>query len=94
MFDKDGSGKIDRQEIYLVIKKFDASIPEKEISALVEELDKNNDSLIDFNEFAQEFGKKFYTRHPRAELEAAFKFFEYYFIKFRLESFFFNYCYF
>ena len=77
MFDKDNSGKIEPDEIKKVIKKFDPAITDKEIDELIIDLDKNNDGQIDFNEFANQFGRKFYTRHPRAELEAAFKYFEY-----------------
>lgn len=76
MFDKDGSGSIDPQELRNVIRNFDSSISEKDIDELIDELDKNNDGLVDFNEFASQLGKKFYSQPPRAELEAAFKYFE------------------
>ncbi|RNA38041.1 calmodulin [Brachionus plicatilis] len=76
IFDQDGSGSIDPQEIRSIMANFDSSISENDIDELIDDLDKNNDGMVDFNEFANQLGKKFYSQPPRAELEAAFKYFE------------------
>lgn len=51
IFDADGSGGIDRDEMRQLMKKLAQSLTEEEISAMMEEVDKDGDGEISFEEF-------------------------------------------
>lgn len=53
MFDKDGSGKIDREEIIQLLQGDDMQnlVPQEELNRYIDEIDENGDGEIDFEEF-------------------------------------------
>jgi calmodulin len=51
VFDADGSGGIDRNEMRLLMKKLAQTLTEEEISAIMEEVDADGDGEISFEEF-------------------------------------------
>mmetsp|Transcript_38649 Transcript_38649/g.124195 ORF Transcript_38649/g.124195 Transcript_38649/m.124195 type:complete len:477 (-) Transcript_38649:169-1599(-) len=56
VFDRDGDGKISREEIAAILTDGDPevrSVAVREIAELMKDLDKNGDGLIDFDEFMQ-----------------------------------------
>ena len=52
IFDRDGSGSIDLQELDKVLRTLGQNITELELQNLVTQLDKDGDGQIDFDEFA------------------------------------------
>jgi len=53
MFDKDGSGKIDKEEILQLLYGDEMSnlVPKEDLAKYVAEVDQNGDGEIDFEEF-------------------------------------------
>lgn len=53
MFDKDGSGKIDKDELMQLLQGQDMEnmVPKDQLLAYVKEVDENGDGEIDFDEF-------------------------------------------
>ena len=52
MFDRDGNGLIDRDELKLVMQELGEKLSEEDIDEMIEEADTNNDGFIDYEEFA------------------------------------------
>ena len=53
MFDRDGNGLIDRDELKLVMQELGEKLSEEDIDEMIEEADTNNDGFIDYEEFAR-----------------------------------------
>ena len=51
MFDADGSGSIDRNEMRALMKKLAQDLTEEEITLIMEEVDTDGDGEISFEEF-------------------------------------------
>ena len=51
LFDADGSGAIDVEELYNALKALGVKMPKKEVRVLLKELDKDGSEAIDFEEF-------------------------------------------
>lgn len=53
MFDKDGSGKIDKDELMQLLQGQDMEnmVPKDQLLAYIQEVDENGDGEIDFEEF-------------------------------------------
>lgn len=53
MFDRDGSGSIDKQELHLLLagEEFKDVYSEDQLKAAIAEVDENGDGEIDFEEF-------------------------------------------
>ena len=51
LLDKDGGGSLDAAELYSVLKELDINISLDEISSVLQELDKDGNGEIDFDEF-------------------------------------------
>lgn len=56
VFDRDGDGKISKQELYLVMKALGENLTEEEIEEMIREADINGDGEIDFYEFKAMMG--------------------------------------
>lgn len=56
VFDRDGDGKISKQELYLVMKALGENLTEDEVEEMIKEADINGDGEIDFFEFKQMMG--------------------------------------
>lgn len=59
MFDKDGSGKIDKDELVELLQgeDFTNMVPQEELKIYLKEVDANGDGEIDFEEFVEMMGK-------------------------------------
>ena len=53
MFDRDGNGLIDRDELKTVMQELGEKLSEEDIDEMIEEADTNNDGFIDYEEFAR-----------------------------------------
>ena len=59
IFDKDGSGKIDKDEILQLLQGDDIQnlVPKEELVKYISEVDQNGDGEIDFEEFQEMMSK-------------------------------------
>lgn len=59
MFDKDGSGKIDKAELVGILSNEDTEnhVPKNQLMQYLEEIDQNGDGEIDFQEFQEMMAK-------------------------------------
>ena len=53
MFDKDGNGKISKEELKLVMKNLGENLTDDEISEMILEADDNGDGAVDYEEFVK-----------------------------------------
>lgn len=55
MFDKDGSGKIDKHELMGILSSDDIKghVPKEQLFKYLDEIDQNGDGEIDFEEFQE-----------------------------------------
>ena len=51
MFDRDGNGMIDRDELKVVMKQLGEKLSEEDIEEMIQAADKNGDGMIDYQEF-------------------------------------------
>lgn len=56
VFDADGNGVIDRDELLKVMSSLNESLTEEELDAMVREADSNGDGKISFEEFKAMMG--------------------------------------
>ena len=57
MFDNDGNGLIDRQEIVAILQSGVGDIHSQELKDFIKEIDINDDGKIDFAEFVEHINK-------------------------------------
>ena len=53
LFDRDGNGFIDRDELRTVMQQLGEKLSEDEIEEMIEDADKDGDGQIDYNEFVK-----------------------------------------
>ena len=53
MFDKDGNGKISKEELKSVMKNLGENLTDDEISEMIREADDNDDGEVDYEEFVK-----------------------------------------
>lgn len=58
MFDADGNGVIDREELHKVMSSLNETLTEEELDAMIKEADSNGDGKISFEEFKAMMGGK------------------------------------
>eukprot|EP01059_Diplonema_ambulator_P000999 TRINITY_DN10771_c0_g1_i1.p1 TRINITY_DN10771_c0_g1~~TRINITY_DN10771_c0_g1_i1.p1 ORF type:complete len:148 (+),score=67.48 TRINITY_DN10771_c0_g1_i1:50-493(+) len=76
LFDADGSGAIDLEELGLAMKGLGFDVPTKELDEMVRAIDKDSNSLIEFDEFSKMVNEKMMTRDSPEEILKAFKLFD------------------
>ncbi|KAG1167151.1 hypothetical protein G6F35_017823 [Rhizopus arrhizus] len=58
IFDADGNGVIDREELHKVMSSLNETLTEEELDAMIKEADSNGDGKISFEEFKAMMGGK------------------------------------
>ncbi|RCH96684.1 hypothetical protein CU098_002856, partial [Rhizopus stolonifer] len=58
VFDADGNGVIDREELHKVMSSLNETLTEEELDAMIKEADSNGDGKISFEEFKAMMGGK------------------------------------
>ncbi len=53
LFDKDGNGLIDREELRDVMQQLGEKLSEEDIEEMIQDADKNGDGMIDYQEFVK-----------------------------------------
>ena len=76
VFDQDGSGSIERDELELVLNKLGLKPSEAEMQELIEEIDKDGDGTIDYSEFLRLMASKLKDAHTEEELGEAYRVFD------------------
>lgn len=77
LFDKDGNGEIDKNELGTVLRGLGQNPTNAELEDMIKDADLTGDSLINFNEFIiQMIKKERHTVDPNEELIEAFKVFD------------------
>ncbi len=76
LFDKDGDGTIDTNELGTVMRALGQNPTSQEIDQMIEEVDVNGDGDIDFDEFCNLMIKKMRESEPEEELVEVFKIFD------------------
>ncbi|OHT10026.1 Caltractin [Tritrichomonas foetus] len=76
LFDTTGTGVIEQKELKIALMTLGFETTKEDIRRLVSELDSNNTSTLDFNDFLQIIHALLPTRNARKELEEAFKLFD------------------
>jgi calmodulin len=76
LFDKNGDGSIDANEIGQVMRSLGLNPTNKEVADLIAEVDKNGNQRLDFQEFVAFMSKHWHERDQEAELREAFRLFD------------------
>lgn len=76
LFDDDGSGTIDKNELKLVMQKLGLNPTQDELTEIVNDIDKDGDGDIDFSEFLRLMSTKLKDAQTEEELLEAFKVFD------------------
>jgi len=69
----DRSGQLSKKELKNVLKALHIKVDNKELQALLNQMDANGSGEIDFEEFKAAMTKSYFRQHNKTELEAAFK---------------------
>lgn len=76
MFDRDGDGTVDAEELGAVMGSLGVNPSDAEIQQMIEEVDTDGNGSIDFSEFCALMVSKTASNDPEAELAAVFKMFD------------------
>jgi len=76
MFDEDGDGHLDSNELKLLLKSIGQNLTKLEIQELIKEVDDNHNNLIEFKEFLGLMSKIGRDMAMEGELGEAFKIFD------------------
>ena len=76
LFDADGGGTIDIEELGTAMTALGFHPKKAEIKKMVDDMDKDSDGTIDFDEFLILMGASFETKDAKADMVKAFKLFD------------------
>jgi Ca2+-binding EF-hand superfamily protein len=76
IFDKNGDGKISPSELGTVMRALGQNPTQQELNDLVNEIDTNGDSMIEFSEFLTMMARQIKEQDVEAEILEAFKVFD------------------
>lgn len=73
IFDSNKKGIIEAKELSLILKALDFNCSEEEVNKMLGEIDKNETSVLNFEEFAEILTFKMLERDPIVEIKNKFK---------------------
>merc|ERR1712006_25889 len=76
LFDTDGSGAVDASELHTAMKALGFEPKKEEIAKMVEEMDKDGDATVDFEEFCIMMAEKMNQKDGKEEMLKGFKMFD------------------
>ena len=76
LFDTDGSGTIDMQELKVAMRSLGFEPKEGEVEKMVEEVDKDGSGAIEYGEFLEMMTSKFSTKDSKEEIVKCFHLFD------------------
>merc|ERR1711934_859434 len=76
LFDSDGSGMIDAQEMGLAMRALGFECKDSEIQKMVKEMDKDGDSTVDLEEFMMLMEEKMNSKDGKDDLLKGFRYFD------------------
>ncbi|GMF00704.1 unnamed protein product [[Candida] boidinii] len=76
IFDKDGDGRISAAELGTVMRALGQNPTQQELNDLINEIDADGNSLIDFSEFLTMMARQIKEQDVEAEILEAFKVFD------------------
>jgi calmodulin len=72
MFDVDGSGSIDKEELHFVLHMLGSKMTQKEIGDILEEVDENSSGDVEFAEFCALMARQMYATGEEHQLRQVF----------------------
>ncbi|XP_073284118.1 calmodulin-like protein 3 [Primulina huaijiensis] len=76
MFDRNGDGRITKEELNESLENIGILIPDKELSQMIEKIDVNLDGCVDIDEFGNLYGNIVDERHEEEDMREAFDVFD------------------
>jgi len=76
LFDADGSGSIDANEMRVAMKALGFEPKEEEIQHMIADVDEDGNATVEYDEFYKMIEKKILSRDPKDEIEKAFKLYD------------------
>merc|ERR1740123_2501474 len=76
LFDTDGSGEIDSQELRVAMRAMGLEPNPQEVTNMIQQLDKDNTGTVSFPEFEVAMRERILNRDPTEEVKKVFKLFD------------------
>ncbi|MBA0556146.1 hypothetical protein Golax_010385 [Gossypium laxum] len=76
MFDKNGDGRISKEELNESLKKLGIFIPDDELTQMIEKIDVNGDNYVDIEEFRELYQSFMNDKDEEEDILEAFKVFD------------------
>lgn len=76
MFDKNGDGRISKDELNDSLKKLGIFIPDDELTQMIEKIDVNGDNYVDIEEFRELYQSLMNDKDEEEDMLEAFKVFD------------------
>ncbi|KAG8498979.1 hypothetical protein CXB51_005371 [Gossypium anomalum] len=76
MFDKNGDGRISKEELNDSLKKLGIFIPDDELTQMIEKIDVNGDNYVDIEEFRELYQSFMNDKDEEEDILEAFKVFD------------------
>lgn len=76
MFDRNGDGRITKEELNEYLENMGILIPDKELSLMIEKIDVNLDGCVDIDEFGNLYQNIVDERHEEEDMREAFDVFD------------------
>ncbi|XAR71161.1 hypothetical protein NMG60_11028294 [Bertholletia excelsa] len=76
MFDKNGDGRISKEELTGSLENMGIFIPDAELAQMIEKIDVNGDGYVDIEEFGELYGTLMEGRDEEADMREAFNVFD------------------